>query len=189
VAFSPDGKALAAGYAASGFGKGGVVLWAAARRQWLPAEPLPVPEGEVLSVAFSPDGKTLAAGYDAASFGKGGGVVLWDAARRQRLAAEPLPVPEGGVRGVAFSSDGKTLAAGYLDKTRNGSVVLWDVDLDSWRPLAGQIANRNLTRSEWQLYFPGTPYRRTFADLPEPPDSQLAAGAPGAKGVPPAGPK
>ena len=61
VAFSPDGKTLAAGY--GGVGGGGVVLWDVAARQRLAEEPLPVKEGNVESVAFSPDGKTLAAGY------------------------------------------------------------------------------------------------------------------------------
>ena len=58
VAFSPDGKTLAAGCG------GGVVLWDAARRERLAPAPLPVPEGDVYSVAFSPDGKTLAAAYN-----------------------------------------------------------------------------------------------------------------------------
>ena len=60
VAFSPDGKTIAAGYRV-GSG-GGVVLWDLADRRRLSDEPLPVQEGVVWSVAFSPDGKTLAAG-------------------------------------------------------------------------------------------------------------------------------
>ena len=62
VAFSPDGKTLAAGYGGVG-GGGGVVLWDTARRERLQEKPLAVTEGSVQSVAFSPDGKTLAAGY------------------------------------------------------------------------------------------------------------------------------
>jgi WD40 repeat protein len=121
-------------------------------------------EGFVESVAFSPDSKTLAAGC-------GDGVVLWDAATRQRLAQDPLPV-EGFVKSVAFSPDGKTLAAGYRDGYAGGrsSVVLWDVDLESWQRRAGQIANRNFTRDEWRQYFPDMPYRATFPDLPVPPE-------------------
>ena len=56
VAFSLDGKTLAAGY------DGGVVLWDVARR-----EPLAVAEGGGRGVAFSPDGKTLAAGAASAT--------------------------------------------------------------------------------------------------------------------------
>ena len=80
VAFSPDGKTLAAGYGVGGVG-GGVVLWDAAARKRLADDPLPVKEGDVSSVAFSPDGKTLAAGYGVGV--GGGGVVLWDAAGAQ----------------------------------------------------------------------------------------------------------
>jgi hypothetical protein len=50
-------------------------------------------------------------------------------------------------------------------------VVLWDVDLQSWQGLAGQISNRNFTRSEWLQYFPpDEPYRPTFEELPTPPE-------------------
>ncbi len=59
VAFSPDGKTIAAGI---GLGDGGVVLWDVARRKRLVDEPLAVKEGGVWSMAFSPDGKTIAAG-------------------------------------------------------------------------------------------------------------------------------
>jgi len=115
VAFSPDGKTLAAGCRRTIRVGGGVVLWDVVRRERLVDQPLAVAEGGVESIAFSPDGKTLAAGYD-------GGVVLWDVARRERLVDQPLAVAEGGVESIAFSPDGKTLAAGG-----NGGVVLWDV--------------------------------------------------------------
>jgi WD40 repeat protein len=118
-------------------------------------------------VAFSPDGKALAAGYYSTVVG--GGVVLWDVAARRRLGDGPLPVREGGVRGVAFSPDGKALAAGYSSGD-HGGVVLWDVDLQSWEHLAGQLANRNFTRDEWRQIFPDEPYRATFSDLPVPPE-------------------
>ena len=66
VAFSPDGKTIAAGYGVGtdGTGGGGVVLWDAAGRKRLSEDPLVVKEGDVTSVAFSPDGKTIAAGYE-----------------------------------------------------------------------------------------------------------------------------
>ena len=75
VAFSPDGKTLAAGYGLIGL-RGSVVLWDVATRKRLAEDPLRVEEGNVQSVAFSPDGKTLAAGHG----GGVGGVVLWDVA-------------------------------------------------------------------------------------------------------------
>jgi hypothetical protein len=82
---------------------------------------------------------------------------------------EPLPVEEGSVRSVAFSPGGKTLAAGF-GRRGVGGVVLWDVDLQSWQRLAGQIANRNFTWDEWRQYFRGEPYRPTFHELPTPPE-------------------
>ncbi len=172
IAFSPDGKTLAAGFSPANpngsVGPGGdVVLWDVARARYLANEPLPVKEGVVHGVAFSPDGKTLAAGFSSSS---DGGVVLWDVAVRERLADVPLPVKEGHVTGVAFSPDGKALAAGFEVGNRSrGGVVLWDVDLESWQRLAGHIANRNFTRNEWRQYFPDEPYRATFPELPIPP--------------------
>jgi len=174
VAFSPDGKTLAAGY--SGFRSGldsggGVVLWDVAGRKRLGEGALAVTEGNVESVAFSPDGKTLAAGYDVGI--RVGGVELWDVAERKRLGEGPMAVTEGDVESVAFSPDGKTLAAGYGvsfgSRGYVGGVVLWDVDLESWKHKAGKIANRNFTRTEWQEYFPDQPYRKTFDWLPEAP--------------------
>ena len=85
VAFSPDGKTLAAGYASAAPS----AVWCCGTwptRKRLLEDPLPVKEGHVNSVAFSPDGKTLAAGYDVFSVGVRGGVVLWDVATRKRLA-------------------------------------------------------------------------------------------------------
>jgi hypothetical protein len=32
---------------------------------------------------------------------------------------------------------------------------------------ACRIANRNMTRAEWESYFPGQTYRKTCPDLPE----------------------
>ena len=121
VAFSPDGKTIAAGYPGSGE-RGGVVLWDAARCKRLGDAPLDVNEGLVLSVAFSPDGKTIAAGYTVGGY-RGGGVVLWDAAGRKRLGDAPLDVKQGGVSSVAFSPDGKTVAAGYGFDPRTASRI------------------------------------------------------------------
>jgi WD40 repeat protein len=124
VAFSPDGKTLAAGYGIFGRGSG-VVVWDVDKRQRLGDEPLAVNEGSVLSAAFSPDGKTLAAAY------QGGGVVLWNADQRRRLVHEPLNVTKCFISSVAFGRDGKTLAAGFgpLDHERAvGGVLLWDME-------------------------------------------------------------
>jgi WD40 repeat protein len=165
VAFSPEGETVAASYGAPG--GGGVVLWRAAGRKWQFEVRLDVKEGNVSSVAFSPDGKTIAAGYGGRD---GNGVVLWVAPDRRRLVDAPLDVEGGEVKSVAFSPDGKSiLAAGYsVGLGRGGGVVLRDVNLESWKHIAAQIANRNLTRAEWGQYLPDQPYRATFPDLPVP---------------------
>ena len=125
VAFSPDGRTLAA---ASWDSK--VWLW----NMTDPAhparlgQPLTGPEYLVSSVAFSPDGRTLAAAsWDSK-------VWLWnmtDPAHPVRLG-QPLTGPANSVNvnSVAFSPDGRTLAAGTDDgvtASGEGKVWLWNM--------------------------------------------------------------
>jgi WD40 repeat protein len=106
VAFSPDGKLLAAGIA-----DGTVVLQDATTGRRLAV--LRGHKAAVESVAFSPDGATLASGSLDNS------VILWDVASRR-----PLRTLSGHswVNAVAFSSDGKLLASANIDHT----VTIWD---------------------------------------------------------------
>lgn len=114
VAFSPDGKTLAAGVELE-IGAC-VMLWDVTRRERLAGEPLAVAANDVTSVAFSPDGKTVAAGC-------GDRAVLWKLARRPALAAQTLTVAGGGVTSVAFSPDSGSLAAGYRRDAGGGAVT------------------------------------------------------------------
>jgi WD40 repeat protein len=107
VAFSPDGKTLAA--ASDDMT---VKVWdvATAKRSTLQGH-----THAVYSVAFTPDGKTLAS----ASGDKT--VRLWDLATNKKRAT--LKGHTESVMSVAFSPDGKTLASASRDKT----VKFWNV--------------------------------------------------------------
>ena len=65
---------------------------------------------------------------------------------------------------VSFAPDGKLLASASEDST----VVVWNLDPAAWLRIARRVVNRNLTRAEWNRYFPGEDYRKTFDDLPVP---------------------
>ncbi len=110
VAFSPDGKLLAAGGGTpTGFIDDAVRLWDAATGELK----ITLQERQsVWSIAFSPDGATLASG-------NGAGITLWDIATGERKAS----LGTGPVRGVTFSPDGTWLASGHSYR----KVRLWNM--------------------------------------------------------------
>jgi WD40 repeat protein/serine/threonine protein kinase len=117
VAFSPDGKWLAAG---DHQGKK-VKVWQidpmrAGRGTRLVHDLLGQPRHGILSVAFSPDSKLLAAA------GWSGGMVrVWDLATGKE--GQQLKDHDWGISSVAFSPDGRYLASAGFDTT----VRVWDV--------------------------------------------------------------
>ena len=178
LAFSPDGRTLAAG-----IGSGIRLLNVGDGRATPPINGL---TGAIGALAFSPDGRTLAAG--------GHGVItLWDVRTRRQIGV-PIGGHEGPITALAFGRDGSILASGAED----GAVKLWDVAEQSQigAPLAGHfervafmafdsgmktlitsddkavvrqwniamppnptaiacsIAGRALTRAEWRQYVP-----------------------------------
>ncbi len=107
VAFSPDGRWLAAGC-----DDATIRVWDLAARR--PARVLSGHSGPVLDVAFSPDGRRLASASDDRS------VKLWDATTGATIAT--LSSHTGQVSSIAFSPDGRRLASAGQDFT----VKLWD---------------------------------------------------------------
>ena len=73
--------------------------------------------------------------------------------RRNRMATNPgVSIARLHVR-----SDGRYLWSGCQD----GSLLRWDIDPQSWIERLCQLAGRNLTESEWALFFREVPYRET----------------------------
>jgi WD40 repeat protein len=111
IAFSPDGKSIAAGV-----GDQVVTLWNLADGKEL--RHLRGHEEPVFALRFAPDGKTLAVG-------SGDGTLrVWDPATGKLLITRNGPKGNVGAGGwsFAFSPDGKKLAAGGS----NNAVHLWD---------------------------------------------------------------
>ena len=125
VAFSPDGKTLAAGSYGNPDAhytclEGELSLWDmrdAAHAKALGA-PVALHTG-VDNLRFSPDGNTLALGCE------DGTIRLWDVSDATQATAvgAPLTGHSSWVWGLAFSPDGKTLASGAAD----GNLILWDM--------------------------------------------------------------
>ncbi len=121
VAYSPDGKVLAAA------SWGIVSLWNVADLE--SPTMLSIPEGSsdvgINSLAYSPDGQLLAAASNNA-------VWVWDVADTSSITL--LPMPEGSnaivVNSVAFSHDSNSLAM-----ASSGNIWLWDMNAPSLRPL------------------------------------------------------
>ena len=68
------------------------------------------------------------------------------------------------VNAVGFSPDSHWLVTCSDDTTAR----LWLIQVNDLIDLARVTVGRNFSRNEWQLYFPGEPYRKTFAELPGP---------------------
>ena len=62
---------------------------------------------------------------------------------------------------IDLSADGRQL----LEVHGNGQGAVWDVDPESWKRRACDLANRTLTREEWEEFLPGRPYEPACAEL------------------------
>jgi WD40 repeat protein len=112
VAWSPDGKRLAAATASRDNQDNTATVWdAASGKEWLT---LRGDHGEPMCVAWSPDGKRLATASGNAT------ATVWDAVSGKPLLA--LTDHSGEVTKVAWSPDGKRLATASEGKTAK----VWD---------------------------------------------------------------
>lgn len=157
LAFSPDGKALAS---ASGQHDGTIKLWDLSTRQRLGRD-FTGATSAMRKLVFSPDGATLVSISDSGPSAQS--IFLWDIGTRQ-LIGQPLAGHRDKIQDIAFSPDGRWLASG----DRGKKLILWDMKLEAWKANACRVANRNLTRREWQRYFADEPYHKTCPNLPEP---------------------
>jgi RNA polymerase sigma factor (sigma-70 family) len=120
LAFSPDGRVVAAGGE-----HGGVHRWEAATGKELPhlkADGVPNSGAIACTLAFAADGKTLVAAF------RGSMIRAWDLTTNK-----PLPQFAGehgyAIQAIALSPDGKLLASGGYDHDKNNIYFfrLWDV--------------------------------------------------------------
>jgi len=109
--------------------------------------------GPVTSLAFHLDGDVLASGSENKL------IALWNLSPPQ-LIGDPFTGSDGAVTGLAFSPDNSLLFSG----TDKGSVTLWNIE--EWKQLACLLAERNLTRSEWEQFFSDEAYRATCEQYP-----------------------
>jgi len=142
VRFSPDGKLVAVGDSS-----GAVVLWSVKTGRPM-GRPLRGHNGGVRSLDFDPTGRILV------TMSNDGRLRLWDIAT-QKLIGSPLPGSNTG-GSTEFFPDGKHI----LGVFNSGAGIVWNVDPTAWKVYACRIANRNLTRAEWDDILPGATYRR-----------------------------
>jgi WD40 repeat protein len=143
LAFSPDGKLLAAASSArdaEDTTRGEIKLWEVATGKERAVLKQPI-GGEVVGLAFTPDGKTIVA----ASRRKG--LHLWDVDKGMPMGG--FINLERTVHCLALAPDGKTAAVGLGDRDEEkntpcpGEVLLWDLAAGKERtrlgPQAGSV--------------------------------------------------
>jgi WD40 repeat protein len=169
VAFSPDGKTVAA----SSYGN--ILLWdlSTDEKKAVPLISQTGNIGEMWRLAFSPDGKTIASSgcgkADSASNCIENQIYLWDVESTQLIGSiatgESTPSPISPFA-LSFSPDGNYLVSAGCTKwseegCTKGQVYLWIFAPKLWVENSCQRAGRNFTRAEWEKYGFTETYRQT----------------------------
>ncbi len=132
LAYSPDGRTIAAAHGFAGQEQGSVLSLRDAETgnpQWETAE-----RGvQILSLAFAPDGRTIATGCGHFNDYTSSGYARLRDARTGVVRGQPIPGAPGGVLSVAYSPDSGQIALASRDV-----VNLWDVSRERWS-LAHQL--------------------------------------------------
>ena len=109
--------------------------------------------GPVTSLAYHGDGDILASGSSNSL------IALWNLHPPQ-LIGDPISGADGTVTGLAFNPNTSILYRG----TDKGTVTR--LDIESWKQLGCDLVERNLTRAEWEQFFPQDEYTATCENLP-----------------------
>jgi len=108
--------------------------------------------GYVNVIKFNPDNNMLATGGDDKA------IRLWKLdVKDPSQSSIILNGHRSKITSLSFSPDGKWLISGSWDHTAR----LWDIQIEDMILFACQTVGRNLTKSEWLLYFPHRPYHIT----------------------------
>lgn len=147
--FSPDSRLLAVG-ATDGR------LWIFHTEDWDSAPKVRYGHTDgVAVIAFSRDGRWLGTGSNDRS------AFIWDLST-DGLEPVVLNGHENWVQGLAFSPDGELVITGGWDDR----VLFWERRPELLEKAGCQIAGRNLTRAEWEQFFPTEVYRATCPQWP-----------------------